>query len=207
MSRSQFGTIQQVNPCKYRIFWQQGGKKHSETVNGSREDAEIALARHKLESKGSVRDMTLDEYWKVAVEPTFDTLSERTAHDYERLWRVELSPNLGFYMVSQLNWRTVEQGLAKICSPAVQRHAYRVLKKVCNLAVRDGLLRTNPVDRSIRLKPYKKREKMILSREELPDFILSAEKYKNFYLVMLEIGGGLRHEEACAVTQIGRAHV
>ena len=201
MSRSQFGTIKRLADDKYRIFWQQGGRKRSETVHGSRDDAEVALARHKLDSKGAIADVSLAEYWKIAVEPTFGTISERTRYDYERLWRVELLPWFGEYRFSMLNWRLIERNLQDIASPVVQRDSYRLLKKVCNLAVRDGLLKSNPVDRSIRLKPYKKREKVVFSRDELPVFIEKARPQKHFYLAMLEIGGGLRHEEACAVTQ------
>lgn len=201
MSRSQFGTIQGKGAGVWRIFWQQGGKKRSETVHGSREDAEIALAQHKLDSKGAVEDVTLAEYWKIAVVPTFKTLSERTVYDYERLWRVELEPRFGSMRFSQLNWRLVERNLQEIASAIVQKDSYRLLKKVCNLALRDGLLKTNPVDRSIRLKPYKSKEKVIFTPEELLETIEKGMRYKHFYCVLLEIGGGLRHEEACAVTQ------
>ena len=201
MTRSHFGTIKRIDDTKCRIFWQQGGKKRSETVYGTVEDAELALAQHKLDSKGTVEDVTVEEYWKIAVEPTFDALSERTRYDYERLWRVELRPRFGDYRFSMLNWRLVERNLSEIASPIVQRDSYRLLKKVCNLAVRDGLLKSNPVDRSIRLKPYHKKEKVVFSREELPIFMEKARAQKHYYLAMLEIGGGLRHEEACAVTQ------
>ena len=201
MSRSQFGTIQAVSDGRWRVFWQQGGRKRSKTVYGSRDDAEIFLARMKLDSKGSIRDMKLEDYWSVAVEQTFDTLSERTIYDYNRLWRVELAPRFGCYMVSQLNWRTVECGLAEISSPTVQHDAYRLLKKVCNLAVRDGLLKSNPVDRSIRLKELKKRPKLTYTCEELLEVLRNGRNHKHFYCVLLEIGGGLRHEEACAVTR------
>ena len=201
MTRSHFGTIQVISDDKCRIFWSQGGRKRSKTVYGGVEEAELLLARMKLESKGAVADVTLSEYWKIAVEPTFDTLAERTVHDYERLWRVELAPQFGDFRFSQLNWRTVERGLGEISSPAVQRDCYRLLKKVCNLAVRDGLLRTNPVDRSIRLKPYRKAEKVVYSPAELMETIGKGRRYRHFYCVLLEIGGGMRHEEACAVTQ------
>ena len=201
MSRSQFGTVQAVSDGKWRIFWQQGGRKRSKTIHGSREDAEIALAQHKLDSKGTVEDVTLNEYWKIAVEPTFINLSERTIYDYERLWTVELQPRFGSCRFSQLNWRFVERNLQEIASAVVQRDSYRLLKKVCNLALRDGLLKSNPVDRSIRLKPYKKKEKVVFLPDELFQIIEKGHKYKHFYCVMLEIGGGLRHEEACAVTQ------
>lgn len=201
MSRSQFGTISKESADKYRIFWQQGGRKRSETVHGSREDAEIALAQHKLDTKGAVDDVSMSNYWKIAVVSTFDTLSERTIYDYNRLWSVELEPRFGSIRFSQLNWRLVEGNLAEIASPTVQHDAYRLLKKVCNLALRDGLLKSNPVDRSIRLKELKKRPKLTYTREELLEVLRNGRKYKHFYCVLLEIGGGLRHEEACAVTQ------
>ena len=201
MSRSQFGTIQKLAPDKYRIFWQQGGRKHSETVHGSREDAETALAMHKLDSKGTVADVSMREYWKIAVVPTLSSLSERTRYDYVRLWRVELEPRFGDLRFSQLNWRLAERKLQEISSPVVQRDACRLLKKLCNLAMRDNLLKSNPIDRSIRLKPYKKKDKVVYTPQELMEAIEKGRNHRHFYCVLLEIGGGLRHEEACAVTQ------
>lgn len=201
MTRSQFGTIQAKGEGVWRVFWQQGGKKHSKTVHGGREDAEIFLAQMKLDSKGAVADVPMSDYWMMAVVPTFDSLSDRTIYDYERLWRVELEPLFGSCRFSELNWRFVERRLAEISSPTVQHDAYRLLKKVCNLAMRDGLLKSNPVDRSIRLKELKKHPKINYTREEMPEVLRNGRKYKHFYCVLLEIGGGLRHEEACAVTQ------
>lgn len=201
MSRSQFGTIQAKGDGVWRVFWQQGGRKRSKTVHGSREDAEIFLARMKLDSKGSVDDVKLSEYWDIAVVPTFDSLSPRTIYDYNRLWRVELAPLFGSCRFSELNWRFVERNLAEISSPTVQHDAFRLLKKVCNLALRDGLLKSNPADRSIRLKELKKRPKLTYTCEELLEVLRNGRNHKHFYCVLLEIGGGLRHEEACAVTR------
>ena len=201
MSRSQFGTIQSKSDGVWRVFWQENGRKRSKTVHGSRDDAEIFLAQRKLDTKGAIGDVPMADYWLIAVVPTFSNISPRTRYDYERLWRVELEPMFGSIRFSELNWRLVERNLGEINSPTVQHDAYRLLKKVCNFAMRDGLLKSNPVDRSIRLKPIRKREKYNYTREELPEIIQKGIKYKHFYCVLMEIGGGLRHEEACAVTQ------
>lgn len=145
--------------------------------------------------------ITYREYWDLSVVPTFEGLSERTVYDYGRIWRIELEPLIGYRRVRDTTWRTVQNALNQITAPSVQHHAYRTWKKICNLAVRDGLLSANPIDRNIRLKAEKKRDKALMDRGELARLFDGAAGCKHIVIAAMEIGGGLRHEEACAVTR------
>ena len=198
MARSHFGSIVREDENKYRIWWQDGGTRRSKRVRGSRDDAEAVLAAMMLK-RGDAYDMTWRAYWTSAVTPTFDGLADKTVHEYERLWRIELEPRIGQRMVSGTTWRTVESTLADVSSPTVQRAAHRLWRKMCNLAVRDGLLERNPVDASIRLKPHRKRPKTLIAPDEVRQWMedIAGLKYEPVFL--LEVGGGLRHEEACAM--------
>lgn len=198
--RNGFGHIEPHGSGKWRVFWSENGRRKSKVIEGKRADAELFLAYRQIDASGHVaKSMNYHDYWEYAVTPTFEGLSERTVYDYNRIWHVELEPRIGKMPVDETTWRYAQGILSRIEAPSVQAHAFRTWRKVCNLAVRDGLLASNPIDRNIRLKKEKKREKVILSREELADVLVSAKDYKHVYLLALEIGGGLRHEEACAI--------
>ena len=201
MTRSPFGSVQRLGEGRYRIWWTDNGKRRSERVSGTREDAVRELAR-KCAGVGAVhRGTTWRRYWEDAVEPTFSGLSERTAYDYSRLWRSYLDGSLGACTVSSTTWRTVQRALDSVSAPSEQRYCYRLLKKMCNMAVRDGLLGRNPVDRGIRLKDVKRKAKATYALEEIAPLLDAIDGYTYAYAVVLEVGGGLRHEEACAVTR------
>lgn len=169
MPRSRVGSVQYLGQNHYRVFWTEKGVRKSKRVRGTREEAEAVIAARLLE-QGKGGDMRWRDYWIAAVEPTFDTLAEKTVSGYRRVWRVELEPRIGDDMVGDTTWRQVERVLGDIKATSVQRQAKALWKKMCNLAVRDEILSRNPVDHSIRLKPHKKRPKVLLIREEIaPD--------------------------------------
>ena len=200
--RSRFGHIQVLAPGRIRVHWSENHVRRNQVILGTEEDAERFLARKYLESTGTVPDsITYADYWDWAIVPTLEGLAETTIADYERVWNVELLPRIGWRRVSDTNWRLAQTILNQISSPSVAQHAYRLWKKVCNLAIRDGLLVANPIDRNIRLKPHAKREKTVLSREEVLALLEQARDSKYLPLVCMEIGAGLRHEEACAIVR------
>lgn len=200
MSRSSFGSIQYIGPDRYRVWWMDNNARKSKRINGTRDDAEAFLASMMLE-RGSVPDMPWSSFWKSAVVPTFDRLAEKTVHEYNRLWRVELEPRIGKTMVGDTTWRQVERVLNDMRSATVQQAAKRLWKKICNLAVRDGILDRNPVDASIRTAPHRKRQKAVLPAEGVDSFMEAVEGRKHEAVLLMELGGGLRHEEACAMVR------
>lgn len=201
MTRSRFGSIKRLGPDHYHVFWTEAGRRRSKRIRGTRDEALAFLAQRQTEAGSEVSDMEWSAYWALAVEPTLGALAEKTSAEYRRLWAVELEPRIGGRMVGTTTWRQVEAVLKSIQSPSVQRAAMRLWRKVCNMAVRDGLLDRNPIDRSIRLAPHSKREKVLLSAEEIPGWLEAVRGLKYEPLLLMEVGGGLRHEEACAMVR------
>ena len=198
MSRSQFGSVVYIAQDYYHVFWSDGTRRRSKRIHGTRDDAEDFLARMRSGS-GSQSDCTYSEYWRRSVVPTFGTLQPKTVSGYKQVWNHDLSPAISSLYVGATDWRLVERVLGEIESPSVQRAAYRLWSKICNLAVRDGILDRNPIDRSIKLKPLRKRKKDLYTPSEIAN-LMDEYTGKYAHLVILELGGGLRHEEACAVT-------
>ena len=203
MTRSSFGHIRYEARGRYRVYWQEDGRQRSKRIKGTRDDAEAFLARVRTGS-ASVMDCTYTEYWRRFVLPTMDGLAPRTVQGYRQVWSHDLQPAVGRTMVGATDWRLVERVLSPL-TPAGQRKAYRLWSKVCNMAVRDGLLDRNPVNRSIRLKPYRKKEKALYTPAEVVG-VLDDYGGKYRHLLALELGAGLRHEEACAVMRSDVAH-
>lgn len=206
MSRSNFGHIQRVSKGKYRIYWDgppkpDGGRnQRSRTVNGTRDDAEVELARIRVGAKGAPRSATLRDYWLVSVEPTLCALEPKTAHEYRRLWAREIEPRLGGVRVDALTQTAAQAAIGAVGSPSVQRSAAALLKKVCNMAMGDMLLDRNPVTRALRMKRAKPRGKTMVEARDMPGYLASLSGTRYLGLAALEVGGGLRHEEAVAVT-------
>ena len=166
------------------------------SVRGSRVDAAIALAVLIGESLPS--ETTWEAYYRCVVEPSFSKLSERTAYDYRRLWNAELKDRIGGWRVCDLSWRRANDVLTDISAPTVQRYAGRFLKKMCNMAIRDGLLQSNPV-RGIEYAPHRKRPKRLVDSGEVVGFLEAIRGCPLEPLVLCELGAGMRPEEARAL--------
>lgn len=196
--RSSFGHIQYLGPDRYRVFWRESGKTRSKRIHGDRDAAERFLAHMRI-GDGISGDARWDDYWRESIAPTFGGLAAKTVADYERVWDRELAPRIGARMVSQTDWRFVESTLAKIGSASVQLHAFRLWRKMCNMAVRDGILQRNPCDRSIRLKRQQKREKPAMDAGAVAAYIDATHGTYYERLILMEMCAGLRHGEAVAM--------
>lgn len=199
MTRSLFGSIQWLGPHRYRVFWTDGGRRRSRVINGDRDAAEQFLARLRI-GDGMAYDMSWGDYWKAAVAPTFEGLAAKTVADYERVWRRELEPRIAPRLVSTTDWRMVDAVLSEVESPSVQRHAFALWRKMCNLAIRDGLLDRNPCDRNTKLRKPTKRKKELYAAEDVVGVLDAVQGTLMERLVLMELCAGLRHEEAVAMT-------
>lgn len=201
MPRSNFGHIEYVAPERYRVYWYENGKLKSKRIKGARDDAEVELAKARLRITGDIEDQPWKSYWKVVVEPSFEGLEQKTIAEYKRLWNRELLPRMGSLFVSATTWRFCQAVIDEIDSPTVQRSTARLWKKMCHMAVKDKLLLTCPIDRTMKYKPHKKREKARLDVTKIIEWIESIKGIKYEGLFLLEVGGGLSPEEACAMVK------
>lgn len=201
MARSRFGSVSRLGPDHYLVRWTAAGKRCGKRIRGTRDDALAFLAARQMEAGGAVQDMTWGAYWSVAVEPSFDGLAQKTVSEYQRVWRAELEPRISASMVGATTWRQADRVLNDISASSVQRKALRLWRKMCNMAVRDGLLERNPIDGSIKLRPHRKRAKNLVTAEDMPLWLSEIRGTKYEPLFLMEVGGGLRHEEACAMTR------
>lgn len=196
MTRSHFGSIQRLSENRYRIWWTEDGKRRSAYVDGNRDAAEIELARRRLSKTPEL--ITWGDFYTLHVQPTYDGLATKTVDDYERVWRKELCPRIGDDRVADIDWQRANAVLTSIHAPTVQRRAGALLKKMCNIAIRLGLLPYNPVQ-AIQYAPHRPRPKRLLDYADVPRFLESIEGIKYEPCLLLMVGCGLRPEEAFAL--------
>lgn len=197
MTRSHFGSIQRISTNRYRVWWTEGGRRRSRYISGTRDDAERELASIRLSC--SPETITWAQFYIRHVEPTYQGLAETTVAGYRRLWSVELEPRIGGEQVSLMGWSRANDVLTSISSPTVQRSAGRLLKKMCNIAVRMGMLSADPV-RAIQYAPHRPMIKRLVDVADVSAFMVDIEGIKYEAPVLLMLGAGLRPEEALALT-------
>lgn len=205
MTRRSFGHIQHLGDDRWRVFWPAGyhenGKRrtHSETVRGTRADAERRLARAMLDAgigTALFDTITLSEYWDVDYSREISRLAPKTVDDYTNTWRSTLKPLMGHLVMSQITARQARQLLLTIEKPGTQRNAYKLLRQMLNVAASDGIIDVNPLPRQMRLDKVQHRPKEVYTAAELPSLLDAIRGEWIEPLVLVQVFGGLRREEA-----------
>ena len=205
--RAAMGAIQRLGKDRYRVSIE--GKptpdgrrtRRTKVVRGTRDEAEVALARMKLDAGKDVdaSGMTLSAYWEAFYAPTLGRLAPSTRAGYERAWKSLVRPLFGDCEIDGLKARDIERKLLTIEKPGEQRNAFKLMRQMYNEAYRDELVDANPFHRRIRLARMPKREPSILLLDDVPAWTdaVRGSRWEPVLLVMLF--GGLRREEACAL--------
>jgi len=192
-----FGTINKTKKGRYQAVWTENGRRPSKTFDTKKEAAEY-LAHKEVEKNGAGYFCTYSQYWDTEVLPSFEFLQPNTIHGYMQAWAA-LEPKIGMRSIDSTTYREAERILRSVGAPSLQKKCYVLWKKICNMAVRDRIISSNPIDRSIRLKKVQSREKVLYDRTDIPHVMDAVAGCKYEPLFLLEVGGGLRHEEAMAI--------
>lgn len=197
MPRSQFGHIQKLAKGKYRAHWQEGNRKRSKRCSSYKEATET-LARMRIHQGSSDFNINYNEYYQATIVPGFKVLSKRTKYESEYAWR-NLQPMIGNLKVAKTTWRTVQNTLDTFPSYARQEKALKLWRKMLNFAVKDEILRVNPVTLGITLKKPKHIVKQLYTKDELVDVLHKVDGTDFALPILLECCCGLRHEEFCGL--------
>lgn len=197
--RREFGSIVELEKGKrYQVFWTAGGKRRSKRVSGTRKDASDYLAKVQSNVIGASADITYNQYWNTVVLPSFDGLAEKTVYEYERLWRVELQPRIGSYKVAATKYRNAQAVIDCISSATVQKKCRLLWHRICNMAIRDELLSSNPLQ-AVTTRKHELAEKNLPTRDEVLELLDIVQGIKYEPLILCSLGMGLRPEESYAL--------
>ena len=199
MTKSTFGHIQKLGKDHYKCYWRENGRQKTKTLHCTLEEAKDFLANKRISLKGAPSNVKWGEFWQFSVVPSFSNLESKTIHEYERIWRRELSPFLENRLVSDTNARIADECIASIQKPSVQKAAKALGRKLCNMAIREGLLERNPFV-GAKTKRHIERKKQPYTPSEIESWMKAIRGIKYEPILLCELGAGLRHEEACALT-------
>lgn len=200
MTRSHFGSIERLGPGYYRAWWtDKAGKRNSKRMHASRDEVEAFLAARNLDGMPST--ITWSQFWLAKVEPQVSTLAVNTQDEYNATWRA-LEPIMGSEMVSDMDWHRANEVITSFDAPSMQRKAGKLIKKMCNMAIRDKgrLLQRNPVDGAIEYKPMRRRKKTLIDVTEAKAYMRAVRGWKHEAVMLALMGFGMRPEEAEALT-------
>ncbi len=189
-----------------------GGRpvQRSRTVNGTKREAETALARFVAE-QDDVRpartgfqatvSQLLDEWLKVGKQRGWTTYTE---HRYSSYVEGRLRPALGKIKISRLGPAELDRFyadlLAEGLSPTTVRHVHGILSSACELAVDWGWLTRNPAKRAH--PPTRARtDTRSPSAEEVMAIVAAANEIDPIRAALITLAAmtGARRGELCAL--------
>jgi integrase len=204
--RSASGSITRIDDARYRVSVELSpvdGKRRrvSRTVRGTRQDAEIELARLKLENCKPTNHtrMTVGEFWQAVYLPSLVHVKPRTKAGYESDYERLVEPRFAHDPLDALTPAYIERRLWEIESPGSQRAAFKLLRQLVNYAYGEQFTDNNPFTRHIRLRPKPKHKVRTYSLDEQKRLLDSIEGEHIEPLIIVMMRGGLRIEEACAL--------
>lgn len=143
--------------------------------------------------------MTLAQYGAEVIAQR--TLKPRTRIGYEASFKNYIEPKLGKIAVRDLNPATVRSWFSGLgtSSPVRNGHAYGLLNMICNTAIKDGLLQSNPCQITGAMNPKTKRVAVvptILELEAIAEKLSSNPRTERFRaFVLISAWCGLRYGE------------
>lgn len=179
-----------------------------ETVHGTYADAIRRLSEisDELGAKtGGSDQMTLSQYFwgRFLVDLRAKGRYESTLKGYESTFKRHLEPEIGEMALRDVENRAYDQKLWSKCSPNTSRKAFRLLRQVMRSAWDVGLLQREPMRRRMPLDTHHRGQSVVWTAEEALEGLrrLSASDSELLVPFCLMVGGGLRREEALAVTE------
>lgn len=204
--RSAQGSITELEKGKrylVRVEFPRGedGKRRQvqRTVRGSRKDAESKKIELLIEAGEDVQSlMTVTQYCEQIYLPAkMKTLKVSAYETYERRIRNHVEPGVGNVKLAELTPAQIRRWL-KTKTPKVEKECRRMLHMICQEAVYDDHLTSNPVDR---VKPIKvdKYDPEVLDAEDIEVYLWHFKDMRSEPAVLIAIGCGLRRGEIVAL--------
>ena len=144
-------------------------------------------------------------YWARSVKP--NSVKPSTAAGYEWLFKKYVVPYLGRRKIADLKYRDVTEWINSLLhsglGTSTVNSARAVLGQVCKQAVRQGILGSNPValtDKVRKLNGEKTQVCPAWSKEEVGEVLKAAEGSEMDLFIHLCVLLGLRHGEALGLT-------
>lgn len=180
MARSSWGAVRQLPSGRYQAKYRDDSGQYvpaTETFD-AKADAEAWLAAKRtdlrrgvdIDEKGSRR--TLAHWWPAMQSDSRRRLKPSTVKYYDECWTDHVEPRFGRTAVSRIRPSDVDRWLGDLqdagVAPSRMRGALGVLSRLCDAALRDRAIATNPASaRSARIPASTPAERPVLSPSEI----------------------------------------
>jgi integrase len=207
--RKNFGTIEKLKSGKYRARYTHphtGERISAPNTFTTKADANLWLNSQELAiERGTWRDKrvmqdTVDSYGITCI--TQRELKSVNRDQYLEFWQLHITPYLGQVRLQDLTPEKVRTWQASRLQAGAGKHsvasAYRILKSVCNTALREQAITHNPCQIVGASKPKSERRKPLTGEQviALANAVLARYKALVLFLALT----GLRIGEATALT-------
>lgn len=201
--RRTFGTISERSRGVWCLQWwantPQGRVRRSETVYGTRRDAEYRLAQIQAETRlQDATEPTVADVFRMWWDSRAGELSASTVRAYQVAWRRHIEPRWGAVPVSQVKRGDVQIWLLGLTGSA--NLARIVLSMVMGFACEDlELIAKNPASGKLRVPKAKKLARDVYTAAELDAICKAARGTPIEAAVILMAQGGVRVGESLGV--------
>lgn len=149
--RSSWGCVQRMGAGKYRLRWMERGERRSETVYGTRRQADDAMAaiRVRVGSDHGPR-VTVRNAHDLWYMQALGELSPRSVENRESVWRKHVAPAWGDAPIQSIKPADVQAWLLTM-TPTTARRALGICRECANLAMLYGAVIDNPFKADYRM--------------------------------------------------------
>ena len=201
--RSTWGSIEQLPSGRWRVRWwestPQGWRRKSETLDGSRKDAERRLAQIRVASGDAQRVPTVGEAWQQWTWPLIERERANTKANNDALWRNHVAPRWADVPLDQVEPIAVQawlDGLRKVAAA----QGLAMLRRIVRRAVAMGAIPASRIDIEFAMPDeVNSHSRLVWSADELARICDAARGECFEAAVILAAFGGCRRGEALGV--------
>lgn len=199
--RSSWGSNQPMGPGKRRIRYMadtgdgRGFTRHSETVYGTRKQADEVLAQRRIEHSQDKPVPTLKQAYETWLIPEFedklkhDELRANSYNMYKRMWDCHVKPTFGNFPITAIKPLGIQEWLLTM-TQEVAKMSLMVLRRILDKCVMLELLPANPASVTYRMpKQSNKLDTTVYSLSELCE-VLEALRGSAVYIPAILCGIG-----------------
>ncbi len=198
------GSVRQRRKGVWQVRWEEAGTQRSQTVHGSKADAEVVLAERLAEARLLKQSSLLSmdprltvgqwlRHWLDNVAK--QTVRSTTFESYERIVERELVPDLGDIELRRLGVAEVQAFVAKRSdTPHWARYQRGVLRSALSEAERQGVVTRN-VAKLVRMPNPPRKEREPLTPEQARTFLAAIEGDRLEALYQTAMATGMRQGE------------
>lgn len=203
MARSTWGSILEKKKGPdgiYLLRYTVNGKAKSETVRGSRSDADRRLAELRIKYEGGIgENPVLCVFWDIVYHPWLKSnLAPKTVEGYEQKYYHDIEPEFGLDAMDEIRPRRIQKWIDSM-PPSTARHAKAVFSSIFSYAFANEYVDDDPLARRYRM-PKKSdtdraRSKAVMPRQDADEVaaLCHGEPWEAPF-ILSRFGGASRHE-------------